>query len=166
MDNDNKAITAGASPRPWKTEPSGRVGTECIFDANGVYVATVPLCDAALIVKTVNSYGEDAEYILHLKEALAASNAERDEANEERNQLLREMDDMFDEDVQIRDEHDRLRDLVRRMAKSMEDAVEVMRVYVATYTGTPPDPPHDTLCGVDITELLREAREALGEDAR
>ena len=60
-------------------------------------------------------------------------------------------------------ERDRLRDLVRRLADSLDVAVNVLKASVVFYPGPPQNPPHDHLNGVDITALLDEARKALGE---
>lgn len=50
-----------ASPRPWRAEPMGRVGMDCLIDAEGQYIATVGKTNSALIVNTVNFYKEIAE---------------------------------------------------------------------------------------------------------
>lgn len=59
-------------------------------------------------------------------------------------------------------EIERLRKLVRRLADSLDVAVDALRASVF-FPGPPPDRQHDHLNGVDITVLLSEAREAVGE---
>ena len=61
--------------------------------------------------------------------------------------------------------HDRLRDLVRRLADSLGVAVYALRSSVL-FPGSPQEPPHDHLNGVDITALLDEARAAVGESMK
>ena len=63
-------------------------------------------------------------------------------------------------------EVDRLRDLVRRLAESLECAAGAL--WLANITQrvaiTQPESPRRHLHGVDIDALLREAREALGKE--
>lgn len=153
------AITATASPRPWRVnghsiEANDPEGLWLQNEKTGWgVVANLPSCpksrmskknretwdaiveaNAALIVAAVNKHGMP---IVELVKACDALEAERD----------------------------RLRDLVRRLAESLDTAITNFGPLVATYRVSPPDPEplHDTLCGVDITELLREAREAMGK---
>lgn len=106
--------TSTASPRPWK------LAGDTIRDAkDGVVVSAINPCDRAtrrLIVDAVNAHGEDAKYIQHLKELLAASNTERDNERAYADQLLKEKSEIQMELIAADVERDRLRDLVRRLA--------------------------------------------------
>ena len=66
--------------------------------------------------------------------------------------------------VEAVNERDKLRDLVKRLAASLEDAIEVIRVN-STYVG-PFLPTDCILRGINVRELVCEAREAIGEGNR
>ena len=57
-------------PRPWRHEPSGRVGTDCIFDADGSYVATVSKLASPIICEAVNEYDRLRDIVRRLGEAV------------------------------------------------------------------------------------------------
>lgn len=63
--------------------------------------------------------------------------------------------------VEAVNERDRLRDIVQRLCKSMQDAADVIRADTE-FIG--PFAPGVILRGVDIAALLREARAALVEE--
>ena len=127
-------MTAEPSPRPWRVSESLSGTMSCILDANGEHIAScfgMPTeADAALIVAAVN-----------LHKWIVAQN--RLNAGKV---------------VELIEERDRLRDLVRRLVGYCE-AVTVYRlptVEVRASDGTHAD--------YNGEELLREARAALGED--
>lgn len=144
------AITAKGSPRPWRVTEY-EAGPQDIYDANGFRVCDVlghpgsthdlDRANAALIVDAVNAYGEDAEYIQHLKELLAASNAERDRLRDLARRIYNDL-------AEASNERYRLRDIVRRLADTLQgilDAAEGRGV------------------GMLDEGLVREARAAIGE---
>jgi len=140
-------MTAKPSPRPWRV--SETLGHAYIVqDARGSVVAHTETCtlsvrprhraDAALIVDAVNQF---------------------EWANEEIHRLLVEKDNVFDEAVGIRDERDRLRDIVRRLADLSES---LLANYEYRYREDV-----NSMAFVENTRgFLREARAAIGEDAR
>lgn len=155
------AVTAAASPRPWRAVPSGRVGTDCLFDANGTYIGTVPKIDSALIVEAVNlkarideAMADESGYLHPVAldgKPVVCVTPPPSEAEESRMHREYETSLLVDRErfrrcyYKAEERNDRLRDIVRRLYQMCcEDWV------------------HTNAEGRD---LLREARAAIGEDA-
>lgn len=140
MDNtDKQTITATASPRPWRVVAYD--DSQCdIYDANGT-----PVC-------TMGHFSEDPQSVATLIV----------EAVNERVNLLNVLSEEQEHGYLMEEECDRLRDIVSRLYKSMQDAADVIR---ADTEHIGPFAPDVILRGVDIAELLREARAAV-EDGK
>ena len=124
-----------ASPRPWRTEHNRVNGNTMLVNANGISIgAAWQPENAALIVDAVNQY---------------------EWANEEIHRLNVEKDAMFDEAVEIRDERDHLRDIVRRLIE-YADAVAGYRHRTIEVLSS--DHPARTFDGAAI---IREARKTI-----
>lgn len=63
--------------------------------------------------------------------------------------------------VDAANERDRLRDLVRRLMRVVQDTLE----FAEAMSGIIPDNPERAKARSEITSMLREARAAIGEDA-
>jgi len=129
------------SPRPWRVEENSLGWKTCIVDANGNDVASCwggeginsaepAQADAALIVDAVN---------LH------------DVTREDRHKLQEANEELF----VLRDERDRLRDIVKRLADKLE-AHRGIFTGAGVYSQTAQE---------ETSKLLREARAAIVEDA-
>lgn len=124
-----------ASPRPWRVNS---VTGGHISDANGdpVCFCVGSSCGerAALIVEAVNEYSP-----IPKTEMLA---------------------DAVSDNIALVDERDRLRDIVRRLARVAQDTLyfaEAMATII-------PDNPERAKARSEIEAILREARAAIGED--
>lgn len=143
------------SPRPWSLfvheEQEGGDG-EISIVAGGEWIASMNLrrstakADAALIVAAVNAF---------------AMTADQKQIKEECDRKVAAVMALLEDDS--KSERDRLRDLVRRLAATLDDASDALWLAGFTQSNPPPNPPHRYLHGVDIDALIREAREALGE---
>ncbi len=159
-------MTNEPSPRPWSLfvhdEQEGGDG-EISICAEGEWIATMNLrrstakADAALIVDAVNYYKPELhcdwreltpeEAIAHCREVAARlgdTPCARDHL-----QLAAWIED-----------RDRLRDLVRRLARVAQDTLD----FAEAMSGIIPDHPERAKARNEIEALLREARAAIGED--
>ena len=131
---------SAAYPTPWTFDAEDQFEDSPIRAANGNYV----------LVRDSGVYPPDLETCREIVEAVNAVDAVL--------KLQRTLLGWYWE-------RDRLRDLVRRLADSLDLAAAALRLANITQRAaiTQPEPPRRYLHGVDIDALLREAREALGD---
>ena len=127
------------SPRPWSVEPM----YNGVADARGEKVAAnIRPSDAALIVDAVNERDD-------LVENLKTANENRERENAEWVKFA----------TALRDERDRLRDIVRRMADLSESLL-------ANYEYRYREDANSMAFVENTRRFLRETRAAIGEEAR
>lgn len=153
-------MTNEPSPRPWRIADGMQ---ETIVDeCNNIVANAANNATAALIVAAVNYYKPDLhcdwreltpeEAVAHCREVAARlgdTPCARDHQHlaawiEEREHLREQLAATVSEALAIREERDRLRDIVRKLCDALDTSV----------------------CALPFSGLLREARAAIGEDAK
>lgn len=157
-------MTGEPSPRPWRVnghsiEANDPEGLWLQNEKTGWgVVANLPSCPKSRMSKKNR---ETWDAIVEANATLIVDAVNQYEwANEEIHRLTVEKDDMFDEAVEIRDERDRLRDIVKRLIEYADAATGYRPRTIEVLSSEHPARTFDGAA------LLREARKAIGEDKK